>query len=260
MHLFFIEGPDGSGKTTLATNLARITREQRGSSAHVIQCREPNSLIKGLRELVLNPFIRDVDFGDQPERFSRALPSVYTSTLLMIAGMAETLAWLTKLDQMCVGAGKSLIVFQDRSIVSTLIHQAMSSANKATMIDFIMRTYCDVVQGFPDYHRKMILLNAPNHVLADRFKKDSIFDTENWETNVADAYRKIAEQLTSPGLLPGVHHREASEELRKKFLRTITTGGSIPQFTTDGSMSPIELAQFTYREVIEPSINEYAQH
>jgi thymidylate kinase len=195
MYQFFIEGPDGSGKTTLTTALAKRASQELGESAHVVRCREPNGLIRGFRELVLNPVIHDASIDGSPETFSRQLPSSYTAILMMMAGMAETTHWLHKLEILCRKANKRLVVFQDRSVISTIIHQALTSNRQAELTEFIMTTYVDMMHTSLKHHRALLVLDAPDEVLASRFKKDSVFDLENWETTVAARYRNLSSLL-----------------------------------------------------------------
>lgn len=140
-----IEGMDGVGKSTLCTNLSKHISSISGLHAPVI--RQPNDIIQGLRSCAKHPNVAvprldridSIEAIDLDRLRKGEAACMEATTLLMMGGMAATSEFIAKLDAELSRVSRSLVVIHDRSLLSTLVYQAIARGH-VHMIDPILAT------------------------------------------------------------------------------------------------------------------------
>lgn len=176
-----IEGPDGVGKTTLADSL--IKHINAGTKYKAICIQEPNSLIFGLRDIAKNGITRKANTADVAlgrvtmygSCGSTTEPCTEATICLMMASMAQSHAYVQALEAELKEKNLELIVIYDRSIISTLLYQALRRG-KFSMVTTIWTLFTSLIKTRYD---AVIVLNGEPDVFAKRFKSDCDFDKQN---------------------------------------------------------------------------------
>jgi thymidylate kinase len=188
MHLIYIEGPDGSGKSTLTATLCKHLQGMEGFDT--IRLKEPNDLIWGLRNLVLSPIHIIPAKGDRNEDSSDKLPAK-VSLGITAASFAKSMDYARESERL---SGKPLIVIMDRSIFSTYAYQSLANPDvaeerKSAFCEQISTVYDIVSSGVKAEHT--IWLNAS---FGDT--DPDVYSELGRSQEMQEAYKSLADAFT----------------------------------------------------------------
>jgi thymidylate kinase len=200
-----VEGVDGVGKTTLCNNLANHLMKTHGLQATVI--RQPNDIIQGLRACAKHPNVAVPDLAKMSSANFSELEKLRTSgaacveatSLLMLGGMAATSEYIAKLDAELAKVNQELVVIHDRSLLSTLVYQAISrgAIHLIDPILFVATTFCRL------RYDKTFILTGQADKISKRTTLDCPFDKNIDVVNEAYAsgYERLIQRAASLDML-----------------------------------------------------------
>jgi dTMP kinase len=191
------EGGEGTGKTTLIKEVARILSESYG----VTTTREPGgSLItEAIRDIILNP------------KYEGITP--YTEALLLAASRAQ------HLDEVILPAlAQNKIVLCDRYVDSSLAYQAFA---RNLGVDFILSINRYAVENLPDLtfyidlDPKIGLERIAHRVKFDRLDSE----TKDFHYNVRNGYLKLVDMY--PNRIVLIDGKRSIEEITQTIVSKI---------------------------------------
>jgi thymidylate kinase len=185
---YVLEGQDGSGKSTLAQRLCKQINSEI-PNLYALTVDEPGDLIVGLRRLFLHSETQSfTGFGQESVTLTSEFekPAVTAAVALALASQAQTAHVLRVAEGALSASGRSLVVFHDRSILSTLVYQGFSRSNPRTMVQRIWNAYVNLVQ---EQHDGVILLSGCVRT-SDSTESDH-YDRTGISTKIARLYTDL---------------------------------------------------------------------